>query len=245
MIISTPPKTHYEIAKIALENEKDVLVEKPMTLSSKKALKLMEIAKKKSKILMVGNIFLYNPGIIYLKESIEKGEFGELSYFNSRRLGSDLPDRGISLMWNLASHDISIINHLSGKLPLEVLANSSQESISLNLQYEDGLRAEIKVDGTKSKKIRNLLTVGKEKFSTFEDTLEEDKLKIFDLEKMTAHFPPLEKTSPLEKQCLHFLDCIEKRKDPLTNGKNGYEGVKILEAAQKSLKKDGKVKIIL
>ena len=250
VVISTPEKTHYQIAKEALEAGKDVLVEKSMTCSSKDALELIEIAKKNSRILMVGHIFLYNPGIIELKKRIQDGELGDLFYFYSKRTGIIQNKPDINVLWYLAPHDISIINYLTNKLPKSVAARGAcflnkgvEDVVDLVLNYENNVHGFVHVSWIEPKKIRETSVIGSKKMAVFDD-MTNDKLKIFDSSNPEDFYSPkLDSTSPLEKQCIQFLASIKTRKQPLTNGQNGYEVVRILECAQKSLETSREIRI--
>jgi UDP-2-acetamido-3-amino-2,3-dideoxy-glucuronate N-acetyltransferase len=252
VIISTPPKTHYQIAKDALEAGKDVLVEKPMTSDSDEALELFNFAREKSRILMVGHIFLYSPAIIEVKKRIKKNEFGDLYYIESRRMGMGPVRSDISAMWNLAPHDISIINHLTGNIPTSVnargfsfLTKGIEDVADLTLQYDNNIRGNISVSWLHPHKIRETILVGKERMAVFDDTAK-NKLKLYDPSSPSnTHTPRLHEASPLENQCRHFLECIETRRQPLTNGYDGYVNVKILEAAQRSIETKREIEIEL
>lgn len=254
VIIATPPKTHYEIAKHALKFGKDVLIEKPITCNSKKALELVLLADQKSRILMTGHIFLYNSSIQILKESIDKNEFGNIFSFYSRRTGLGPVREDVSAMWNLAPHDISIMNFLIDDVPKTISANGSsflkkgiEDVVDLSLEYKNGIYGSIHVSWIEPNKIRETIIVGDKKIAIFDDT-SENKLKIFNKTKdnfneevIKSEFPD---KSPLTNQCSHFLNCIQTRKNPLTDGYNGYIVTKILESAQESLKSGEKIDIM-
>ena len=251
VIISTPPGTHYRIAKDALEAGKDVLLEKPFTTDSEEALSLLKLAALKKRILMVGHVFLYNPAIRELKKIVENKELGRLHYFYCRRTGLGPVRMDINAMWNLAPHDISIVNYLlDGQLPRTVIANGVsflspgvEDVVDLVLEYENNLKAFIHVGWSEPQKSRETIVVGDKKKAVIEDTAR-NPLAIFDSDELSqVSHPRLEKTMPLENQCLHFLECIETGKQPLTNAYTGYTNVKILECAQESLKTGETVEI--
>ncbi len=253
VIISTPPGTHYQIAKDALEWGKDILVEKPFTYSSEEALRLLELAEKKGRIVMAGHIFLYNPAVVKLKRLIDRGELGKLYYFYSRRTGIGPFRTDINAMWNLAPHDISIINYLYNvEVPKAVSASGAcfltsgiEDVVDLVLEYENNVKAFIHVSWLEPKKARETIVVGDKKKAVFEDTSAR-KLALFDSDDLQSFFcPELEAISPLESQCLHFLECMTTGRQPLTDGFEGYKNVKLLESAQKSLKTGKKVAIDL
>ena len=249
IIISTPPRTHYELAKKALSSGKDVLVEKPMTLSSKEALELHNLSLEKSRILMVGHVYLYNPSTNELKKMIESNDLGDLLYFHSNR-SSPKPSRlDVSVMWDLAPHDISLINYLAEETPISVSAKGRcfldsefENVVNISLDYGN-IGGFIHSSWIEPEKTRKTIIVGTKKRVVFDDTSTE-KLKIYSADNEKSFYSPfVDKRSPLEFQCLHFLDCFRNRKRPLSDGHNGYVNVKILEYAQESLDTGKEVKI--
>ena len=250
IIIATPPGTHHEIAMNSLLADKDVLVEKPFTCNSSKSLSLLSLAEKKSRVLMVGHIFLYNPAVIELKRLIDANELGNLLYFFSRRSGPGPVSSDVSAMWSMAPHDISMINFLNnGKLPVMVSANGGsylkhhiEDVADLVLEYENNVKAFIHVGWMEPKKTRETTIVGDLKKAVIDD-MSEKKLTLYDSgDPNNCYHPDLEKISPLENQCRHFLKCVSNGAIPLTDGYDGYANDKILECAQNSLQTGAKVK---
>jgi len=249
IIISTPPSTHYELTKKALLAGKDVLVEKPMTLFSNEALELKELSEVKSKVLMVGHIYLYNSVVLELKKMIDKGELKKIVGFYSNLSNSNPSRQDINVMWDFAPHSISLMNFLIGKNPISVKAHAErlglkvENIVNFTLTYSNNIKGLIRNSWIESKKEREMIIFGTKKKIIFDD-LSKDKLKIYNLltnkEKILSIY---DKRSPLELQCLHFLECVEKRKRPLTDGYEGYINVRILEEAQKSLELSKEIKI--
>jgi len=241
VIISTPPRTHYPIARDALEAGKDVLLEKPMTETSRDALKLTRLAEREQRILMVGHIFLYNPAVDELRRMVEEHEFGRLFYIFSRRTSMG-PRTDVSCMWDLAPHDLSIMNHLNGGIPKAVSARGVsylkpgiEDVADLVVEYNNEVTGFIHLSWLEPKKIRETTVVGENRVAVLDDTTEE-KLQVYELSDMeNAVTPELDPLTPLEKQCLHFRDCVATRKRPLTDGYQGYVNVRILECAQQAL----------
>ena len=247
VIIAIPATKIFEITKKFLEAGKNVLMEKPMTDTSEKAKKLIEIAEKKNLILMVGHIFTYHPAITKLKELMDSKELGNIKYIYSIRVapGPVRNNDEVNALWDLAPHDISIFLYLLGKEPTEIKAFSSNflrkdiiDSASFILKFNE-IIAETHVRWWDAEKIRKFTVIGDKKIAVFDEASTE-KLKIYSKrveinngktkiidEGMFA--PNLDTTSPLEIQCRHFLNCIKNNKKPLTDGKNGYNVVKILE----------------
>ncbi len=266
VIICTPTSTHFKIARDCLDADKHVLVEKPITLSSKDALELVKLADKKKKILMVGHVFEYNHAVRMVKDYIKKKEMGDILYLHSSRTGLGPIRQDVNVIWDLAAHDVSILLHLLDKKPLNIVARGEsyiqkgvEDVVFVNIEFEGKIMANIHVSWLDPIKIRQTVVVGTKKMLVFDDVSSSEKLKVFDkgvsYEKPGGTFgdfqllvrdgdiliPKVKFTEPLKEQCLHFLDSIKNNKKPLTDGMNGYSVVKVLEAAQESLKNHSKV----
>jgi len=254
VIIAIPTQYIFEVTKKCLEAKKHVLMEKPMTNSSKKARELIDLAKKNNVKLMIGHIFSHHPSIKKLKEIIDSGEIGKILHIYSVRAAPG-PVRNadeINVLWDLAPHDLSIFLYLLNKKPDKIRGYSSDflrpgiiDSASFSLKFGDVL-AEAHVRWWDAEKNRSLLVIGSEKIAVFND-LANEKLKIYNKKVVLVpktkiidegyYVPIVNNTSPLENQCRHFAECIEKNKNPLTDGENGFEVVKLLEDIEKSFKK--------
>jgi len=231
VIIATPPGTHYSITKESLMEGKNALVEKPFTENSEQSLELIEIANKNNKVLMVGHIFLYNPLIKSIKEKINKNKIGKIKKIHSERINSEKIQNGFDAVWNLAPHDISIINYFTGLLPNEVFArrlkdNPLEELIEIYMGYPSNIDAKIIVGYSPNKKIRKTIVEGEKGNLIFEEK---------------GNNKQFYKKSPLEIQCEDFFNCINLNKKPLSDGLEGYKNVKILESISDSIKKFNKV----
>lgn len=249
IIISTPPSTHYKLAKKALLAGKDVLVEKPMTLFSNEALELKNISEFESRILMVGHIYLYNPAVLELKKMIDKEKLKEGVGFYSNISNLNPSRNDINVLWDFAPHSISLMNFLIGQVPRSVNAHAEKREskvenrVNLTLKYSNGVKGLIYNSWIETKKKREMIIFETNKKIIFDD-LSDEKLKTYHFStKREKFFPIHDKRSPLELQCLHFLECVEKRKKPLTDGYNGYINVKILEETQKSFEIGQEVQI--
>lgn len=253
IIIAVPARNIFEIARKCLEAGKHVLMEKPMTDSSEKAKELVKLAEKRKLTLMVGHIFVHHPAIRKLKELIEEGELGKILHIYSIRAAPG-PVRNadeVNALWDLAPHDLSIFLYLLGKEPDKIRAFSTSflrkgvvDSASFSLKFGEVL-AEAHVRWLDAEKIRKITVIGDKKIAIFDDLVQE-KLKIYNTKvsfsengkaeviDLGVEVPELEQVSPLEKQCRHFLECIEKKEKPLTDGENGYEVVKLLEKIEKA-----------
>jgi predicted dehydrogenase len=266
IIIATPTETHYEIAKDSLNAGKHVLIEKPMTMNSKEAKGLIKIAKENEKKLMVGHVFMHNPAIQYLKKSIDRGELGDILFMDARWLGYGIVREKENVLWDLAPHNLSLFLYLNNPKPRSVnsFANSlkgiskdKEDIAQINLKFEGGYPIGcLSVSWIHPKKIRELTVVGNKKMAIFDD-LSREKLTFYDIDvddpssinpekyviygKIGSSFSPsLEGISPLEAQCNNFFESIERDTQPLSDGENGLEVVKLLEYAQKSIKNKGR-----
>lgn len=258
--VATPIKTHFKIASEALSAGKHVFVEKPIAGSAREAEKLTKLARKKRLKLMVGHIFLYTGAVNKMKEIVDSGELGKIYYVNSQRLNLGLFQQDINVIWDLAPHDISIILHLLGQEPESVTAvgashiHPSVEDIAvLTMRFKKELVAFVQSSWLDPDKIRKLTIVGSKKMLIYDDVQPTEKIRIYNKGRgLPEHYdtfaefpysfkygdtiiPKLEGSEPLQTQLNHFLDCIIKDEEPLTNGENGVAVVRILENAQKSI----------
>jgi predicted dehydrogenase len=262
-IIVTPSSTHFDIAKKFLENGINVLVEKPMTIMSDDAKRLYEKADESGKILMVGHIFKYNPALNIAKKIVDSGEMGEIRYIESRRVGLGPIRNDVSALWDLATHDIYISNYLVGKMPTKISCigishNSKIEDIvSVNMKFGDQVLSTVYANWEHPVKERKIYIGGSKKAILFDDIELSNKISIFDkgvtyqpssgdfaefiasLRDGDISIPQVPNTPPLKTEIEHFLKCIKGEEKCFTNGKEGYEVVKILEIAEESKKNGG------
>ena len=259
IVIATPAATHYTLAREALLANKDVFVEKPIALNYKEGEELVSLAKDKEKILMVGHILEYHPAVIKLKEIINKGELGKINYIYSNRLNLGKFRTEENILWSFAPHDISVILSLLEEMPEEVSAHGGNylnpniaDVTVTTMSFPSGVKAHIFVSWLHPYKEQKLIVVGDKKMIVFDDVNPENKLAIYDhkidwIERLPVPRPeeaqPLkvEQKEPLKSECEHFIECIILRKTPRTDGNNGLRVLKILEACQESLKKNGEV----
>ncbi len=259
-VIATSGGSHYEIAKKALEADKDVYVEKPLTRSAKTSKDLIELAKKKNRILMVGHILLYHPAVRELKKILEDGVLGDVRYIYAQRLNLGRIREDEDALWSLGPHDISVILYLLDEKPTSVLATGESYLIQnfydvafITLYFPNKIIANIHVSWLDPHKVRRLTIVGTKKMVVFDDMAQE-KIIIYDkgvepagdfytLRMGDIFIPNIKPKEPLKEECKHFLECVESRKEPLTDGENGFEVVKILESAQNSISSHKLVKI--
>ncbi|MBI3309213.1 MAG: Gfo/Idh/MocA family oxidoreductase [Candidatus Melainabacteria bacterium] len=260
VVICTPTATHYTLTKDALENNKDVLCEKPLTTKIEEAEELIKIAKEKGSILMVGHIFLYNTGIIKLKELIKSKECGDIYYMHSQRTNLGPIRNDVNVILDLASHDIYIFNYLLDGKPKVVsvysknlLRQNIEDIAFVSLEYPGNVPVHIHVSWLDPKKTREITVVGNKKMITWNDMMARP-IEIYSkhLERDPFHYdygefhliakegevliPYVKNTPPLRAQTEHFMDCIIKRKKPLSDGENGLEVVKTLNEIIKMIK---------
>ncbi len=260
VVVSTPPVTHFPIARDCLLHGLHVLIEKPMTLNSQHAEELIELADAKGLTLMVGHTFEYNSAVIALKKYIDSGELGKIYYFDTARLNLGLFQRDSNVLWDLAPHDISILLSLIGENPISVSAQGMHcvsdgvyDVAYLNLIFPNQIPAYVHVSWLDPCKVRRVTVVGSKKMAVYNDIESEQKIKLYDkgveAPPYTNGFgefqynyrsgditiPKIRITEPLREECQHFLDCIINHSEPNSSGRDGLRVVKILEAAQKSI----------
>ena len=265
VVIATPVATHYEIAFQALRTDKHVLVEKPMTMSSVGAKKLINLAKQKKRVLMVGHTFLYHKCVHEIKKILKKRQLGKLYYIHMQRLNLGLFQKDINVVWDLASHDLSILLFLMKKKPYSIsvigkvnIYGTIEDVAFLTLRYSDGLIVHMQLSWIDPHKVRKSVFIGSKKMLVYDDVDPVYKIKIYDkrVEK-PKHYdtfndfqfsyrygdvksPVIKVNEPLREECRDFVGSILKQGKPLSNGRLGLDVIHILESAQKSIKKNGR-----
>lgn len=263
VVIATTGPTHYRLAKKALLAEKDVYVEKPFVLEVPQAEELIELAESTGRILMVGHLLEYHPVVIKLKDMIESGELGDIYYIYSQRLNLGTVREDENALWNFAPHDISVILYLLGKEPVDISARGQsylrdgvEDVVFVTLTFPDNSMANIQVSWLDPHKVRKLTIVGSNKMAVFDDLESNEKLKVYDkgaqlssdyntfAEYIGLRFgditiPYIQTGEPLRAECMHFLECIRDRTQPVSDGHDGLRVVRVLDAAQRSLKMNG------
>jgi len=258
--IATPAATHFDLVTQALNANKDVFVEKPISLHYKQGEKLVSLAHKKNKILMVGHLLEYHPAVIKLKQMINKGELGKINYIYSNRLNLGKFRTEENILWSFAPHDISVILNLLGEMPEKVSAhggNYLNQNITdvtvTNMEFPSGTKAHIFVSWLHPYKEQKLIIIGDKRMALFDDVNPDKKLLLFDhkvdwIDRMPVPHPEqakpvlIEKKEPLKTECRHFLNCIKTREIPKTNGEEGLRVLKLLETCQESLHEKGIIK---
>jgi predicted dehydrogenase len=264
VVVATPVKYHYPLAKASLLAGKHTLIEKPMASSSAECEELIEIAQRKGLVLMVGHTFLYSAPVRKIVEIVQAGDIGEIRYINSRRLNLGLFQKDINVAWDLAPHDISIILHVLGELPETVNCQGNahvtpgiEDVTNISLSFRQKRFATIQSSWLEPRKVRDMTIVGTRRMIVYDDLQTHEKIRIYDVRvERPPHYdtfadfhysyhygdsyiPHIQQEEPLKAECQHFLDCIENGVKPLTSGHRGLELVRILEAASASLKSYG------
>jgi predicted dehydrogenase len=265
IIIATPARLHYQMAKEALNVGKNVFIEKPMARSEAEAAELESLAQRQGLVLMVGHTFLFSPAVRRMKEIIDAGDIGEVQYISARRLNLGLFQKDINVAWDLAPHDISILLHLLEELPISVSCQGSshitrgvEDVTMMQLTFRKNRCAFIQNSWLDPKKVRQMTVVGSQRMIVYDDTEPLEKLKIYDARvEVPPHYdtfaeftysyhygdsyvPYVKQEEPLKLECQHFVESIRNESVPITNGRLGLEVVKILEAADESLRLQGK-----
>jgi len=263
--ICTPVFTHYELAKEALLAGKHVFLEKPMTSTSQQAEELVNLAAQKKLTLMLDHTFIYTGAVQLIKKLVDAGEIGDIYYFDSVRINLGLFQHDVNVIWDLAPHDISIMDHFLQLKPESVVATGAdhvgkghEDVAYLTVYFPNNIIAHIHANWLSPVKIRQTLIAGTKKMIVWDDNLPNDKIKIYDsgitvnrtkdeiydtlIQYRTGDMwaPKVPLTEALSLEVNHFAECIESGATPLTDGVAGLNVVRILEASEKSIKARGK-----
>ncbi|MEW6729908.1 MAG: Gfo/Idh/MocA family oxidoreductase [Acidobacteriota bacterium] len=264
VVISTPTKTHYKITKEALEAGKQVLVEKPLCLTAIEGEELVQLAKERNLVLMVGQVFLFNNGILKLKEYLEFGDLGKIYCIGSTRTNLGPIRQDVNAVYDLASHDIAIFNFLLGTHPREVsavgeafLQKGIEDLAFISMRYPNDILARIQVSWLDPRKVREITLVGDKKMVTWDDLAVVGPVQIYDKGVVRepyyedyGHFhllaregditiPRIKMEEPLKNQARYFLNAIRKGHADVSDGASGLEVVRAIEAIQQSLNQRG------
>jgi predicted dehydrogenase len=263
--IATPVNTHYPIAKACLEKGKHVLIEKPMASSVEEGEKLIQLAKEKGLQLMCDHTFCYTGVVNKMKAIIDSGALGKLLYFDSVRVNLGLFQQDVNVIWDLAPHDLSILDFLIDSVPVSVSAhgvchvgNDIENMAYVSIKYEDNFISHFHVNWLSPVKIRKTIVGGDKKMIVWDDLEADEKIKVYDkgisltekdqLEKQKLlvsyrsgdmYAPNIRPTEALSLMVKEFSDCISENRPAITDGHAGLRVLKILEASQKSIKQDG------
>src|SRR6266436_1153640 len=262
--VVTPVWTHYELAKAALENGKHVFVEKPFTSSGEQAEELIELAIRKNLKIMVDHTFLFTGAVKKIHQLLEEGTLGPLYYYDSTRVNLGLFQHDVNVVWDLAPHDLSILDYLIGEKPEAVVAtggnhlNGLVDMAFITVYFPGNLIAHINVNWLSPVKVRKTLIGGEKKMLVWNDLEADEKIKVYDKGVQMTNgrgvydllvsyrsgdvcAPKIEQTEALKVELEYFIDCILNDRTPINDGAAGLRVVKILEAADQSLKGRGRV----
>ncbi len=261
VMIATPVLTHYALAKQALERKVGVFVEKPLCRSSLEAAQLINLADRQNVALMVGHTFVYSPAVRKVKSYIQDGTMGDLYFVSSSRVNLGKHRSDVDVIWDLAPHDLSMVMYWLNESPKSVAASGRAcvgrmlDIASVQIDFASGVYVNLEVSWLAPRKLRRTVIVGKKSMVIYDDTAN-DKIQLHD--RGVLLFPPtsfgehqlsyrtgdiispnLDVSEPLLLQTNHFLDCVEQKRRPITDGVFGMEIVRILEACAHSLRRDG------
>jgi len=263
--IATPVDTHYAIAKKALENGKNIWVEKPFTSSVSEAEDLIETAETNGVKIFVDHTFIYTGAVKKMKELVNSGELGNVLHFDSVRINLGLFQRDVNVIWDLAPHDLSIMNYVISEHKVSAVSahgianyNGKENIAHISIYFEDNCFAHFHVNWTSPVKIRKMIVGGDKKMLVFDDMENFEKIKVYDagVEMNTPgsiyealvqyrigdmYSPKIPQTEALAAGVDEFIKAIDENRQPLTNGRSGLDVVKILEATDKSIKNRGEV----
>jgi len=269
VVVATPTSTHFTLAQQALQHSKHVLVEKPLTTKVKQGLRLLELATSQQLVLMVGHVFVYNPGIRKVKEYLDAGHLGKMYYVSMVRTNLGPIRLDVNAAWDLAAHDLSIVNYWLEAEPLSVSAiggtwinDGIEDAVFATLTYPQGVLVNLHASWLNARKARDITVVGERRMLTFDDMDLNEPLRIYDkqvtdvrtrptyvdsfasfrasVRKGDITVPKVPLGEPLAAQCAHFLECIVSGKQPFSGGREGVAVVRALEAMQRSIRARGR-----
>lgn len=267
IVISTPIATHFALAKEALEKGRHVFVEKPMAASSSECQQLIDIAKKKNKILFVGHTFKYNTGIRVVKEYIDHDELGEIYFIDANRTNLGPVRYDANALWDLAAHDISIFSFWIGENPHSVSARGGcylnrgiEDVVYATFEYRNGIIAHVHASWLNPRKVREITVVGEKKMLIWNDMNLSEPIRIYNrgfdkgdeyrdtfgdfrlsIREGEVTIPSIKLNEPLLAECEQFIECVKTGTQPLTDGVDGFRVVRVLEAATRSMKEQSKI----
>jgi len=260
--IVTPVSSHFELAKKALESGKHVFIEKPFTQSSTQAEVLIELAERKKLQIMVDHTFLFTGAVRKIRQLVEEGALGELYYYDALRVNLGLFQHDVNVIWDLAPHDLSIMDHIMQSKPEAVVATGAQhfnnlEDIAfITVYFPNRVIAHVNVNWLSPVKVRTTLIGGEKRMLVWNDLETDEKLKVYDrgvsvtdgqgVHELLVNYrsgdmwsPRIEPSEALTTEAEYFLDCIEANRKPFNDGENGLRIVRLLEAADKSIRNRG------
>jgi predicted dehydrogenase len=269
--VVTPVWTHYELAKAALENGKHVFVEKPFTTSVAQAEELIELADRKNLQIMVDHTFLFTGAVKKIRQLIQAGELGDLYYYDSLRVNLGLFQHDVNVIWDLAPHDLSIMDHVINEKPEAVVAtgekhlsgdNAVEDVAFITVYFPKRIIAHVNVNWLSPVKVRTTLIGGEKKMLVWNDLEADEKIKLYDkgvstsknpsnLHQLLVSYrsgdmwaPQIEQIEALRAETAYFLKCIDENVKPFNDGVAGLRVVRLLEAAEKSVRTRGQAVVL-
>jgi predicted dehydrogenase len=262
--IVTPVWTHFELAKRALENGKHVFVEKPFTSTSAQASELIEIAQRKNLRIMVDHTFLFSGAVRKIRELVRNGTLGQLYYFDSTRVNLGLFQHDVSVIWDLAPHDLSIMDYVIGEHPEALVAtggnhlNGLADMAHITVFLPGNITAHVNVNWLSPVKVRTTLIGGREKMLVWNDLEPDEKIRVYDrgveitsgqsvYDLLVSYrsgdvwSPKVDTTEALAVELEYFVECVAEGRNPSNDGEAGLRVVRLLEAAERSLKDRGRI----
>jgi predicted dehydrogenase len=262
--VVTPVWTHFDLAKAALENGKHVFVEKPFTSTAAQAEELIDLADKKQLQIMVDHTFLFTGAVKKIRQLVDEGALGKLYYYDSTRVNLGLFQHDVNVIWDLAPHDLSIMNHLIKDKAEAVVAtgekhvNSHEDVAFITVYFQSNIIAHINVNWLSPVKVRTTLIGGEKRMVVWNDLEADEQVKVYDkgvqitsregvYELLVSYrsgdmwAPRVEQTEALKAECGYFIDCIKNSTTPFNDGRAGLKVVKMLEAANQSIKERGRI----
>ena len=264
VVIATTVDTHFELAMSAIEAGKHVLVEKPLASSSDEALRLIDAAARRGVVLMVDHTFVYTAAVMKMRELASSGELGDIYYYDSVRINLGLFQHDVNVLWDLAVHDLSIMDHVLPEQPVAVsatglshIAGRPENIAYMTMFFEGNLIAHVHANWLAPVKVRRTLVGGSKRMVVFDDLEASEKIKVYDrgisvnpsaenVYQMLVGYrtgdmwaPQLAVREALHTEAAHFVECIEQRTTPMTDGHAGLRVVRLLEAATESMSRQG------
>jgi predicted dehydrogenase len=262
--VVTPVWTHFELAKRALENGKHIFVEKPFTANAAQAEELIELAEKKNLKIMVDHTFLFTGAVKKIRQLVDDGTIGDLYYYDSTRVNLGLFQHDVNVIWDLAPHDLSIMNYLIPSKAEAVVAtgqshlNGHEDVAYITIYFPNNVIAHVNVNWLSPVKVRTTLIGGEKKMLVWNDLEADEKIKVYDkgvdIKNREGVFnllvsyrsgdmwaPQVPQIEALKLEMDHFVECIEKNLTPISDGHSGHQVVQVLEAAEKSVKNRGEL----
>ncbi|MGH9403396.1 MAG: Gfo/Idh/MocA family protein [Terriglobia bacterium] len=262
--VVTPVWTHFDLAKAALQNGKHIFVEKPFTASTAQAEELIDLAAKKNLQIMVDHTFLFTGAVKKIRQLVDEGALGDLYYYDSTRVNLGLFQHDVNVVWDLAPHDLSIMDHVIGQDPDAIVAtgekhlNGHEDVAYITIYFKHSVIAHINVNWLSPVKVRTTLIGGEKQMVVWNDLEADEKVKVYDkgvsvkngegvyqalISYRTGDMwaPKVEQIEALKKESSYFVECISKGEKPFNDGVAGLRVVRMLEAADKSLKDRGRM----